>query len=354
MPKAWCPMTAALAVDDVVDLKRLASWLTANGLGDTAIEDAVLLSGGTQNLLVSFRSGGRDIVLRRPPLQHRPNSGKLLLREATVLAALAATTVPHPRLLGVETDLSVCGSAFLLMERVPGFNPVTALPEQFNHQDGRERLATQATDALAQIGALDYVALGLDQFGRPEGFLSRQVSRWVAERDGYADLPGYPGMPLPGFATVADYLARRVPPTFRPGLMHGDFHFGNLLFDATTATLVAVLDWEMSTIGDPLLDLGRYLAMWPDGDETIITGGIWDAGPLPTPTEVAQRYARICDRDLDHLDWYVVMGCFKLGVILEGSYARACAGHTTPEIGSALHDMAVRLFHRAQRLIERG
>ncbi|WP_319457027.1 MULTISPECIES: phosphotransferase family protein [unclassified Mycobacterium] len=348
-------MTAALTVEDAVDLTRLSAWIRASGLGDGVIDAPVVLTGGTQNILLRFRTGGRDVVLRRPPAHPRPNNNQLLLREARVLQALGSTAIPHARLLGICDDPSVIGSTvFFLMEAVEGFNPAVELPEHLSDQSGRDRLALAATDALAQLGSVDHEAIGLADLGRPAGFLQRQVTRWVAEREKYLALDGYDGVALPGFEAVRDYLADAVLPTFRPGLIHGDYHFGNLIFDASSAKLAAVLDWEMSTIGDPLLDLGRFLAMWPDEHEVIMTsGGIWTAGPLPPPDTIAARYAERSGRSLEHLAWYVVMGCFKLGIILEGTYARACAGQAPLEVGLALHDTAVRLFERATRLVGR-
>jgi aminoglycoside phosphotransferase (APT) family kinase protein len=347
-------MTAQLTVADAVDLSRLSAWMRTAGLGDGVIEDPMLLPGGTQNVLLRFRSDGRDIVLRRPPLRPRPRNNELILREATVLKALASTTVPHARLLAVCDDPGVLGSvAFYLMEAVDGFNPADELPDPIGDGEGHVHLAYEATDALADIGALDHDAIGLGEFGKPVGFLDRQVPRWVAERDRYLGLDGYDKAPLPGFEAARDYLAATVPTTFRPGLMHGDYHFGNLMFDTTSRNLVAVLDWEMSTIGDPLLDLGRYLAVWPDAHEVIMgTDGIWNPSALPTPDEIVARYAERLGRPVDHLRWYVVMGCFKLGIILEGTYARSCAGLAPKAIGAALHEAAVRLFERASRLVE--
>lgn len=346
--------TGTIAVDDAVDLTKVSAWLRAEKLGDGVIENPVILSGGTQNVLVRFRSDGRDLVLRRPPLRPRPKNNELILREATVLKALASTDVPHPELVSVCTDPDVLGSAvFYVMEAVEGFNPATELPGTLRDQDGRDRIALAATDALAEIGALDHEAIGLAGFGKPDGFLERQVDRWAGEREKYLSLDGYDAAPLPGYDAVRDYLAGAVPATFRPGLMHGDYHFGNLILDPSSAELVAVLDWEMSTIGDPLLDLGRYLAMWPDDHEVIMeAGGIWDAGPLLSPDAIVARYSERLGLPVEHLPWYVMMGCFKLGIILEGTYARSRAGLAPRDIGVALHHAAVRLFRRAARLRE--
>jgi len=349
-------MSAPVTVGDVLDLGKLAEWLNGAGLGSGQIDEPVVLTGGTQNVLIRFQFAGRNLVLRRPPLRPRPTSNALILREATVLKALAGTSVPHATLVAACDDDSILGGAvFYLMEAVDGFNPAEELPDAVNDYETRERISMEATDALGAIGALDYLDIGLDGFGKPEGFLERQVGRWVGERDNYLGLAGYDGVPLPGFEAVRDHLAANVPPTFRVGLMHGDYHLGNLLLDHQSAEVRAVLDWEMSTIGDPLMDLGRYIAMWPDEHEVIIdTGAIWQAGRLPSPDRLIERYVQKSGTEIGHLQWYIVMGCFKLGIILEGTYARSCAGLAPKHVGDLLHDTSVRLFERASRLIGTG
>ncbi len=341
-------------LEDAVDLTRVSAWLRANGIGEGLIEDPQLLTGGTQNVLLRMRVDGRDLVLRRPPLRPRPRNNELILREATVLKALGGTAVPHPRFVALCDDTAVLGSGvFLLVEAVEGFNPAEEMPSEWSTAKSLEQLVYRATDALADIGALDYANLGLTDLGRSAGFLERQVPRWVRERENYLGIDGYDGAPLPAFAMIRDHLAANVPKHFAPGLMHGDYHFGNLLFDCQTAHLNAVLDWEMSTVGDPLLDLGRYLAMLPDRHEVVIdSGGIWKARELPSAESIVARYTARSGRPVEHLSWYVTMGCFKLGIILEGSYARSRAGLVPAPIGAQLHDTAIRLFRRARRLVE--
>ena len=347
-------MTSQPTLENAVDLTRVSAWLRANGLGDGLIEDPQLLMGGTQNVLLRLRVDGRDLVLRRPPLRPRPRNNELILREAAVLKALGGTAVPHPRFVAVCEDTAVLGSAvFFLMEAVDGFNPADGMPSGWSSGKSVEQLVYRATDALADIGALDYEDLGLTDLGRSADFLERQVPRWIRERESYLGIDGYDGAPLPGFDMIRDYLAANVPAAFTPGLMHGDYHFGNLLFDCQSAQLNAVLDWEMSTVGDPLLDLGRYLALLPDQHEVVIdSGGIWKARELPPAAAIVARYTARSGRPVDHLSWYVAMGCFKLGIILEGTYARSRAGLAPEPIGAQLHDTAFRLFKRARRIVE--
>jgi aminoglycoside phosphotransferase (APT) family kinase protein len=351
-------MTATLSVDDTVDLGALSAWLRSNELSDGVIDDPMLLTGGTQNLLLRFHSGGRDLVLRRPPVHPRPKNNELILREATVLQALAVTEVPHPRLIAICDDTTVLGSVvFYLMEAVDGFNPATEIPDNLSDVQARQHIMWRATEVLAEIAALDHEAIGLGEFGRPIGFLDRQVGRWLLERDAYLGMRGYDGKPLPGFDAVRDYLAAHVPSTFQPGLMHGDYHLGNLIVGHRSGDVVAVVDWEMSTIGDPLLDLGRYIAMWPDAHEMIFepgsmfAGAVWEDGDVPDPETVVGWYRDRFTRPVENLNWYVVMGCFKLGIILEGTYARSCAGLAPKPVGAALHSAAMQLFNRASRLV---
>jgi aminoglycoside phosphotransferase (APT) family kinase protein len=339
------------ALTGLVDAAALTRWLDAQGFPAGPVEDLVPLAGGTQNLLVRFRRAGTDYVLRRPSRHPRPRAGETILREARVLEALGATNVPHPRWAATCADDSVLGMPFMIMRAADGINPMVQRPGYAATAGGRRRLGRAAAAELARIGRVDYVAAGLGDLGRPQGFLGRQVPRWLAEWEGYRQLPGYPGEPLPGMDTLAAFLDGHRPADGRPGLMHGDYHLGNLLVDAGQPRVSAVLDWEMATVGDPLVDLGRFLASLPDGHETVeADGAFWEAGGVGPVSEIVAAYADGSDRGLDALDWYVVLACFKLGIILESSHARACAGLTDRAIGDRLHAMAVALFARGRRI----
>jgi aminoglycoside phosphotransferase (APT) family kinase protein len=338
---------------DLVDVAALTDWLDAQGFPPGPVEHLVQLEGGTQNLLVRFCRAGTGYVLRRPSRHPRPRAGEIILREARVLEALAATDVPHPRWAATCADESVLGIPFVVMRAVDGVNPMVQLPSYAAAAAGRRQLGRAAATELARIGRVDYLAVGLAGFGRPDGFLSRQVPRWLAEWDSYRHLPGYLGEPLPGMGELAAFLTGSQPPDQPPGLMHGDFHFGNLLVDAGQPRVAAVLDWEMATIGDPLVDLGRFVASLPDENETVESGGaLWEAGDVGPVSEIVAAYSAISNRSLDALDWYIVLACFKLGIILESSNARACAGLTDAAIGDRLHAMALALFARGRRVAQ--
>jgi aminoglycoside phosphotransferase (APT) family kinase protein len=209
-------------------------------------------------------------------------------------------------------------------------------------------------EALSRLGAVDHVAVGLADFGKPDGFLERQVQRWLSDLESYRGFDNYPGPDIPGVEEVATWLDEHRPTDWTPGIMHGDYHVANVMFSRTGPDVVAIVDWEMCTIGDPLLDLGWMLATWRDpGQDGVLGSALMEADGVPTPDELVQQYARNTTRDLTQINWYTVLACFKLGIILEGTLARACAGLAPKEVGDHLHNATLRLFERAHALIER-
>jgi aminoglycoside phosphotransferase (APT) family kinase protein len=347
------------ALDGVVDLAVVGGWMETQSLPGGDIEDVTVLTGGTQNLLVRFSRGGRTYVLRRPPRHLRPKSNDNLRREARILAALTDADVASPALVAACPDESVLGgAAFFLMEYVDGFNASTGLPElHAGDAEVRHRMGLSAVEGLARLGAVDHEALGLADFGRVEGFLERQVPRWVGELESYAGLEGYAGADLPGVHDLATWLEAHLPGTYRPGILHGDFHVANLLFDNNGPELAAILDWEMATIGDPLLDLGWLLVSWPDGSGSavdLVAQDFAGRGGLATPAELVQRYAERSARDLSAIHWYAALAGFKLAIVLEGTYARSCAGKADPAVGELFHGVACSLVERAQRFAHEG
>jgi aminoglycoside phosphotransferase (APT) family kinase protein len=347
------------ALRDLVDLSVLGTWMDAQGLSPGSFEDVAVLTGGTQNLLVRFSRGGRSYVLRRPPRHLRPKSNENLLREARILGALTGQGVPAPALVAACPDESVMGgAAFFLMESIDGFNASTGLPPLHAGDPAiRHRMGLSAVEGLARLGAVDHEALGLADFGRADGFIERQVPRWLGELESYDALEGYSGADLPGIPDLASWLDEHRPSTYRPGIMHGDFHVANLLFETDSAELAAIVDWEMATIGDPLLDLGWLLVTWPSGDGSpidVIAQRFAGQGGLATRSELVDRYADRSTRDLSAIDWYAALAGFKLGIVLEGTYARACAGKADRGLGEMFHQVACSLVERAQTFATEG
>jgi aminoglycoside phosphotransferase (APT) family kinase protein len=213
-------------------------------------------------------------------------------------------------------------------------------------------------DGIVALGRVDYRAVGLADFGKPEGFLARQPGRWLSQLEGYRASPGWAGpQGLPGVEQVAAWLQRHVPASFQPGIMHGDFHLANVMFRHESGELAAIVDWELATIGDPLLDLGWLLATWPEsrgpesGNAEAWSVSVQPWHGFPTAEELVAHYRAQAGRDTSALAWYAVLACFKLAIILEGTHARAAAGAAPCETGDRLHAHAVGLFERAGRWI---
>ena len=340
---------------DLVDLGRLAGWMDSQSLGEGPITDPIQLTGGTQNILLRFERAGRVYVLRRSPSSPRGDGNVTNRREARVLGALADSDVPHPRLIAACASPEVIGGAFYLMEPMDGFNAVVGLPALHAGDAGiRRRMGFALVDGALALARVDHVAAGLSDFGKADGFLTRQVPRWRAWLDSYNDYEGWPG---PGFIAglddVADWLTRHCPASFQPGILHGDYHLANVMFRHDGPQLAAIVDWELATIGDPLLDMGWIMATWPDPDGSTTANTIvqpWDG--FPAIEDLMAHYQAHSHRDTSNLRWYGVLGCYKLGIILEGSYARACAGKAPVATGEKLHNHCIKLFQRAQRWID--
>lgn len=341
-------------MDVGVDLAALTAWMDGQGLGSGPLEQVESLSGGTQNILLRFVRAGRAYILRCPPPVLRANSNETMRREARVLAALAGTPVPHPGLIAACPDEDVIGAAFYLMEPIDGFNATQGLPALHAGDAAiRHRMGLAMVDAIAALSKVDYRAVGLEGFGKLDNYLERQVGRWASQLASFAEMPGWTGPgAIPGVEKVARWLDDHRPDVFQPGIIHGDFHFGNVLFRRDSGELAAVVDWELCTLGDPLLDLGWLVATWPEGDKphaTDVAITPWDG--FATPAELVAHYAAQTGRDLAHFDWFAVLACYKLGIILEGTHARACAGKAPREVGDRLHAHTIYLFERALKRI---
>lgn len=338
-----------------IDFDALAAWMDGQGLGSGAIADRTLLAGGSQNILIRFVRDGRAYVLRHPPLHPRPESNETMRREARVLRALAGSEVPHPALIADCPDEGVLGAAFYLMEPVAGFNPASGLPSPHRESaELRRRMGLAAVEALARLGAVDYRAVGLDGFGKPDGYLERQVGRWTGQLATYSALEGWPGAgDLGDLDAIAAWLEKHRPQSFEPGIIHGDYHLANIMFRPDCGEVAAIVDWELATIGDPLVDLGWMLATWPEeGEEPIMNIRPWDG--FPSQAELVAHYRLHSGRKHFDAGWYAVFGCYKLAILLEGTFARACAGKAPREIGAKLHARAQWLIARASRWIAEG
>jgi len=269
-----------------------------------------------------------------------------------VLGSLADSDVPHARLIAACPETDVLGCSFYMMEAVDGFNATVGLPALHASDAGiRHRMGLSLIEGLIRLARVDPRGAGLQGLGNSDGFLERQVARWSKQLAGYRACAGWPGdEEIPGVGLVGAWLEKHRPTQFTPGLMHGDYHLANVMFRNDGPELAAIVDWELATIGDPLLDLGLVLTTWPRRDDpTSMKIEPWEG--FPDTRELTAYYAANSDRDLSALPWYEVLACFKLGILLEGTYARACAGQADMRTGERFHARTRALFRRAVDLV---
>jgi aminoglycoside phosphotransferase (APT) family kinase protein len=317
-------MTTTVGADPSVVGPHLAA-----ALGDERWRsvDVELITAGLSNLtyVVTPRAGTADdaVILRRPPTGAVLATAHDMVREHRVISALAGTAVPVPRTLHLCTDTSVLGAPFYVMERVVGVHVVRELPPGYADEPAQRRaIADGLIDVLGELHAVDPAAVGLADFGRPEGFLQRQVRRWTTQWEATRDTD------RPELDALAARLAATVPVTRRTGITHGDYRLDNCLLDPEAPGRVrAVLDWEMSTLGDPLTDLGMLFVYWPQaGEAPASVPGVSSLPGFPTRLELAERYAAGTGADLEALPWYVGFAWFKFAAIVAGIVARSAAG----------------------------
>lgn len=287
-----------------------------------------LIAGGKSNLTYRVASPAGAVVLRRPPLGHVLPTAHDMVREHTVMSALAGTAVPVPRMLHLCTDAEVLGQPFYVMELVEGHICRESLPAGYADRPAQRRAIGEGlVEVLAALHEVDPAAVGLGEFGRPAGYLERQVRRWGKQWDA-TRIEGHEALDR-----LAADLAVAVPKTQRHTVVHGDYRLDNTILDPTRpGRIAAVLDWEMSTLGDPLADLGVLLGYWSQADDsgartqaTVVPAATVLEG-FPTRAEVASRYADRTGLDLTPLPWYAAFAAFKLAVVCAGIVARVRGG----------------------------
>ena len=312
-------------VEGLIDRDTLARWMDDHQLPGSGLPlEARFITGGASNELFEIRRGDARMALRRPPRKVPAGRNETMLREYRVLAALKDTDVPHSRVLAACDDPGVIGAAFYLMEFVDGWSCMntSGWPAPFDADlQARRGLAFELVDAIAKLARVDWKACGLDGFGKPDGFHERQVDRWLAH------LAACKFRDLPGIDEAAHWLRHHKPSAYRPGIIHGDYQFANVMFrHGAPARMAAIVDWEMATIGDPLLDLAWVVMGWPNPDEDRTGSGYVDYTGMPSREELLQRYAQGSGLPVDEIDYYVILGRFKLAIVLEAGYARYVQG----------------------------
>ncbi|MCV7402825.1 phosphotransferase family protein [Mycobacterium fragae] len=339
----------AVASEPQLDASILGRWLDANGApGDGEEPFLEPLSGGSQNTLYLIERGGRRMVLRMPDA--RADAARIdgLLREIRLVRALSDTDVPHAELIAANDAGDLLGMPFYVMAAIDGWSPMGGWEAPFDTDlTARRGLAFQLVEGAAKLGRVDWRAQGLEGFGRPDGFHERQVDRWLSFLDAYRVRD------LPGLDKAADWLRRNRPAHYTPGIMHGDYQFANVMFaHGAPARLAAIVDWEMTTVGDPLLDLAWCLLGY-DGEHPRADGFYLDLAGMPTRSELLEHYEKVSGLSTENIHYYLVLANWKLGIVLEKTYAAGVrTGKVDPKITEAFGPMILQLIATAAELAD--
>jgi len=334
-----------------LDLAKLAAYLEHQfGPGEVSVAQ---FPGGHSNLTYLVRHGDRDYVLRRPPFGNKVKTAHDMGREFTVLTKLSGVYDRAPRPFAYEPTGDVLGAPFYLMERRRGVILRKDLPGELVNDHARvRRVCDQLVDALVELHAVDYAAAGLGEFGKPAGYIERQVTGWTKR---YADSQTDD---IPALTEAAAWLAAHLPAEVAPALIHNDFKFDNVIFDPTLERITGVLDWEMATVGDPLMDLGTSLSYWaeatdPQAYHQLPFGPTANPGMM-TRTDFADRYLERSGRRADNLVFYYAFGLIKTAVVLQQIYARWRKGTTSdPRFAQLIFGVRM-LSEQARTAINRG
>ncbi|MCU1643038.1 MAG: putative phosphotransferase [Nocardia sp.] len=314
----WSPVT----------LSALEHFLSERGIADGPLATK-RIGDGHSNLTFLVSDGQRQVVVRRPPPPPVPAGAHDMLREARLLEGLADTAVPVPRVLATSAAGEVLNVPFYVMSHVTGPVITTATPDELAAPADRRRLGETLIDTLVALHEIDWRAAGLGDLGRPDGFNERhlrRMARLVADAD---------GRPPTEFADITEWLTAHVPAESGATIIHNDFRIGNVIAAPTApARIAAVLDWELATIGDPLFDVGYFLACYPSAGEPLTPTAELGTACLedgyPTRAELAARYATATGRSLANLNWYITLAQWKLAVLYEYGRRRAVSGVGDP------------------------
>jgi aminoglycoside phosphotransferase (APT) family kinase protein len=357
-------MTATAAPDDIVRtfddvapgarepllvLEPLLEFLRANGLDAPDDLTATPVGDGHSNVTFALST---DVVLRRPPRGPLPPSAHDVLREARLLGALEPTPVRAPKVLAVAEDPAVIGAPFYVMERVRGEVITNDIPAPLDIPAERRRMADELIDALVELHAVDWSAIGLEGFGKPTGYLERQLKRFLGlwEHNKTREIAEV--------ETVGAWLRDNLPQSPSATIVHGDYRLGNTMMAAAPpARLVAIFDWEMATIGDPLADVGYLMLHWLEaGDDagTFALQGVTTREGFPTRQQMIARYEERSGRSMQNLSWYVTLALWKAIVFMEGNYKRAISGATDDPYLKSFGDGVIQLARRAEQVSLHG
>ncbi len=331
---------AAQARPPLLIRRPLEAFLDAHGLGSGELE-AEPVGDGHSNVTYLIRRDGGEWVLRRPPRPPLPPSAHDVLREAFLLRALEGTDVRLPRVLATCEDDNVTGAPFYVMERIEGHVIGAELPPGLDGQ----RTGAELVDALVEVHAVDWRAHGLADYGKPTGYLERQLRRFggLWEHNKTRELPA--------LDEVTAWLGEHRPESGPATIVHGDYRLGNVMY--TGDRLSAIFDWELATIGDPLADVGYLIATWAQpGDPPSMVASLSTVTRepgFPTRTELIERYEQRSGRSMSDLRWYTTLALWKSAIFLEGSYKRRLAGTTDDPFFDRLKHGVPEIAERARR-----
>jgi aminoglycoside phosphotransferase (APT) family kinase protein len=362
-PVAFRAVTVAPAPDDIVAthadaeargrppllvIEPLLGFLDQHGVGSGDLE-AQPVGEGHSNVTYLVCRGDSTVVLRRPPRPPLPPSAHDVLREARLLRALEGTAARVPRVLAVCDDEAVIGAPFYVMEHLAGEVITSEVPGVLDTPEERRRIGEEVIDALVEIHAVDWQACGLEGFGKPTGYLERQVRRWLGLWEHHRTRD------VPAVERIGEWLTEHVPPSGPATIVHGDYRLGNTMFaPAAPGRLIAVFDWEMATIGDPLADIGYLCASWSETDDPPLgqfeLGRVSRAEGFPTRAELIGRYEERSGREVTALRWYTTLALWKSIVFMEGNYRRAVEGRTDDPYLKSFGKGVIELAGRAEAL----
>ena len=350
----WIDTPKSIRAGEELDIARLQAFLREQSPeleGDLTVEQ---FPGGFSNLTYFLKIGEHELVMRRPPFGANIKSAHDMSREYTILSRLAPIYAKAPRPLFYTDDESIIGSEFYVMERVRGVILRATMPRKMIPAPPLMRQISESlVDALAELHAVDLKAAGLDSFGKPQGYVERQVSGWTRrwQRAMTDDVPD--------MDRAAAWLADNLPAETGATLIHNDFKYDNfILDDADWSKIIAVLDWEMATVGDPLMDLGTSLSYWVQSDDPPVMH-LLGLSPTQHPgnltrAEVIERYTQKSGRNVDNIAFYYAYGAFKLGGVVQQIYKRWKLGHTKDPRFAGLLEAVKACGAIAVNAIERG
>ncbi len=340
-----------MSTDTSAEHARLREYLDER-LGDSV--DLVvepMVGGGSCDVYALTRGEARWVLRQAPP--HRSSAtAHDVLREFRFLDAIKDQPVRIARPVLACDDPEVFGAPFYVMARIDGVPVRSSVPESWTTESAEQpRALHELVDALADIHAVDWDACGLGEFAHAGPYLERQIGRWLSQLDSYG------GRPLPAATRVGDWLAETLPPDQAPALAHGDYKLDNVLFaESAPPELLAVVDWEMASIGDPLVDLAWAMIFHPGPEGTmplgVATAPAFDRAVLPAAAELVTRYGERTGRDVSRIDWYDVFSRWKLAIVLEGSYAKFLRGESKKPVHEYFGKQADQLLASALVLVE--